>query len=79
MTQPELQPQQKDNGQNASDNEYDAWNPGIQSQIPADILPLSTIFRPENVFESFDEIKELSQFPATGRAGNLSSRAAGGA
>lgn len=62
MTQPELQPQQKDNGQNASDNEYDAWNPGIQSQIPADILPLSTIFRPENVFESFDEIKELSQF-----------------
>ncbi len=38
------------------------WNPGIQSQIPKEVLPFSTIVRPENVFQSLDEILELSDF-----------------
>lgn len=36
------------------------WNPGIQSQIPRHLLPLSTIFRPENVFTSVEDAAELS-------------------
>ena len=29
--------------------EYSAWNPGLESELPRDYLPLATIFRPENV------------------------------
>lgn len=36
------------------------WNPGIQSQIPRRLLPLSTIFRAENVFTSVEDAAELS-------------------
>jgi len=28
---------------------YWAWNPGLESQLPRQYLPLSTIFRAENV------------------------------
>lgn len=35
------------------------WNPGIQSQLPKDLLPLATIFRPENVFTSVATAVEL--------------------
>jgi hypothetical protein len=35
------------------------WNPGIKSRLPGRLLPLSTIFRPENVFDGVDRIKEL--------------------
>ena len=35
------------------------WNPGIESIIPRRLLPLSTIFRPENVFTSLDRATEL--------------------
>ena len=28
---------------------YWAWNPGLESQLPREYLPLSTIFRAENV------------------------------
>lgn len=38
------------------------WNPGIQSQLPKEVLPFATIMRPENVFQSFAEIMELSEF-----------------
>ena len=37
-----------------------AWNPGIQSDVPWRLLPLSTIFRPENVFTGLDHVHELS-------------------
>jgi len=39
---------------------YGAWNPGIQSDVPWPLLPLSTIFRPENVLTGLDHVHELS-------------------
>ena len=35
------------------------WNPGIESQLPWSLLPLSTMFRPENVFTSIERAKDL--------------------
>lgn len=35
------------------------WNPGIRSQIPAEIRHLTTIFRPENTFTSLASAQEL--------------------
>jgi hypothetical protein len=35
------------------------WNPGVKSRLPARLLPLSTIFRPENVFAGVERVKEL--------------------
>ena len=39
--------------------QYDAWNPGIASDIPRELLGLSTIFRPDNVFTSIAAAQEL--------------------
>ncbi|MDH3388910.1 MAG: hypothetical protein OEN02_13500 [Gammaproteobacteria bacterium] len=39
-----------------------AWNPDIRSTLPAKYLPLSTMFRPENVFTSIEAANELSGF-----------------
>ncbi|MBI4206600.1 MAG: hypothetical protein HY527_16380 [Betaproteobacteria bacterium] len=47
----------------AASTEYGPWNPGIQSELPSELLPLSTIFRPENVFTnvaSVDELRDLT-------------------
>ena len=38
--------------------EYGPWNPGISSQLPAALLPLATIFRPEHVFTSLEAARE---------------------
>jgi hypothetical protein len=38
------------------------WNPDIKSTLPIDYLPLSTLFRPENVFTSIETATELSGF-----------------
>ncbi len=38
------------------------WNPDIKSTLPAKYLPLSTLFRPENVFTSIETATELSDF-----------------
>ncbi len=38
---------------------FGPWNPGIRSQVPADLKPLCTIFRPEHVFTSFAVALEL--------------------
>lgn len=40
----------------------DAWNPGIESTLPLRFLPLSTMFRPENVYTSLETATELSDF-----------------
>ena len=40
--------------------EFGPWNPGLESRIPGDFLPLSTMFRPENVFTSIDQARELA-------------------
>src|SRR5215831_17013731 len=39
-----------------------AWNPGLQSELPRQYLPLSTIFRGENVSTSLEKANELSNF-----------------
>ena len=38
---------------------YDAWNPGIASDVPKNLLGLSTIFRPENVYTDVTTASEL--------------------
>jgi hypothetical protein len=42
--------------------EYGPWNPGIRSQLPPSLLPLATVFRPDNVFTSVEEAHERSAF-----------------
>jgi hypothetical protein len=44
------------------ENRGDAWNPEICSTLPAQYLPLSTLFRPENVFTTLETANELSGF-----------------
>ena len=44
----------------ATDTEFGPWNPGIKSQIPRELLPLSTMFRPENVTTTLAQAEELS-------------------
>ncbi len=36
------------------------WNPGLQSQIPAKLLPLATLYRPENVLTTLRQARELA-------------------
>ncbi len=42
--------------------ECDAWNPGLESELPHEYLPLSTVFRSENVSSSIDKVHELSEY-----------------
>jgi hypothetical protein len=42
--------------------EYSAWNPGLESELPRDLLPLSTMFRPENVSTGIAKAHELSDY-----------------
>jgi hypothetical protein len=44
---------------NAAAEEFGPWNPGIASQLPRALLPLSTMFRPENVRTRVAEADEL--------------------
>lgn len=41
---------------------FDAWNPGISSEVPRDLLPLSSLFRPENVFTTVETAYERQGF-----------------
>ena len=43
-------------------SETGPWNPGIKSTLPVEYLPLSTLFRPQNVFTSIETATELSGF-----------------
>ena len=47
---------------NSPSAKYSAWNPGLQSQLPHEYLPLSTIFRAENVSTGLEKANELSDF-----------------
>ena len=38
---------------------FGPWHPGIESQLPRELLPLSTMFRPENVRTSVAQAREL--------------------
>ena len=42
--------------------EHDAWNPGLESELPREYLPLSTVFRSENVSSSIAKAHELSEY-----------------
>lgn len=41
---------------------YGAWNPGLESELPPEYLPLSTVFRAESVSTSLAKAQELSDF-----------------
>ena len=41
---------------------HSAWNPGLESQLPREYLPLATIFRAENVTTTAAKAYELSDF-----------------
>ena len=42
---------------------FGPWNPGIESQLPRELLPLATLFRPENVRTDFATALELPTSP----------------
>lgn len=42
--------------------EYGAWNPGLESQLPREYLPLSTMFKSENVSTSIAKAQELCDY-----------------
>ena len=42
--------------------EYGAWNPGLESEVPREYLPLSTIFRSDNVSTSIAKAHELTDY-----------------
>ena len=46
-------------GTRADATQLGPWNPGIQSQIPAHLRHLCTIFRPENVFTTVADATEM--------------------
>src|SRR5215470_8560616 len=46
----------------SSSAKFSAWDPGLQSELPREYLPLSTIFRGENVSTSLEKANELSDF-----------------
>ena len=43
-------------------NKDGPWNPGIESPLPRRYLPLSTMFRRENVATTIEKAHELSDF-----------------
>lgn len=44
------------------DNHYSAWNPGLESDIPAEYLDLETIYLEENVLQRRSDIEEISEY-----------------
>ena len=42
--------------------DFDAWNPGITSQIPAALGPMITLYRPDNSTVDYQCAQELSDY-----------------
>lgn len=42
--------------------DFHAWNPGLNSEIPAQLMPMVTLYRPENSTVSYAEAKEASEY-----------------
>ena len=42
--------------------EHSAWHPGLESELPRELFPLSTMFRPENVSTGIAKAHELSDY-----------------
>jgi hypothetical protein len=57
-----------DNASAVSSEEFDAWNPGLSSQIPADLESQITLFRPENSSVSLQRATELADFCGLNKA-----------
>ena len=49
-----------DVGASVTAEAFGPWNPGIESQLPRELLALSTLFRPENVRTGLADVLELS-------------------
>ena len=49
-------------GAPAAAPEFGAWNPGLESELPRELMGLATVFRPENVSTSLANALELSDF-----------------
>jgi hypothetical protein len=41
---------------------YGPWNPGVESTLPSEFLPLSTVFSSANVSSSIQDLQELNGF-----------------
>ena len=41
---------------------YGPWNPGIDSTLPTEFLPIATVFNSTNVSCSLIELKEINSF-----------------
>lgn len=50
----------------SENREAGPWNPEIKSTLPGEYLPLSTMFRPENVYTSIQTATELTDFTGLG-------------
>ena len=50
------------NDQDPTAAAYGAWNPGLESELPREYLPLSTVFRAENVSTSVAKAYELRDY-----------------
>lgn len=42
------------------DQGYSAWNPGLEAELPATLLPLETIHQPGNVTTNLSDVTEIS-------------------
>ncbi len=47
-------------GEGKNSAPFNAWNPGLESQIPGALQPLITLFRSENSYIDYAEAKELA-------------------
>src|SRR5262245_43751540 len=45
---------------------FGPWNPGIESTIPEELRHLTTLLRPENVFTTLAEAREIRGFTGFG-------------
>ncbi len=41
---------------------FDAWHPGLESEIPSRLMPLATLYRPENSTVSYAQAREAASF-----------------
>ncbi|TPE48923.1 hypothetical protein [Amaricoccus solimangrovi] len=41
---------------------FDAWNPGLRSEIPPRLLPKATLFRPENSHTGYEDARAAADF-----------------
>src|SRR5258708_12894533 len=45
-----------------SEEPYGPWNPGIESILPREFMPLATVYSSENVLSSVRDLQEISDF-----------------